>query len=58
MSLLAATTDKKALAILAGMLPLFGQLDRLPMGAADAYAAREAENLIRGIIDTNTILES
>lgn len=53
MSLLTDTTEKAAIIALQGMLPCFAQLDRLGMSAADALAARQAENLLRGIVENS-----
>lgn len=53
MSLLSENTERKAIRQLSGILPIFGRLDAYKMSAQDARAAREAENLIRGIIETN-----
>jgi len=51
MSRLAKTTEPKALRVLLHTLPFFGQLEHLRMSAQDAFDARQAENLLRGIIE-------
>jgi len=51
MSRLADTTERKALRVLLRTLPFFGQLETLRMSAQDAFDARQAENLLRGIIE-------
>jgi hypothetical protein len=54
MSLLSENTQPEALRVLLRTLPFFGQLEKMRMSAADAFAARQAENLLRGIIESNT----
>jgi len=53
MSNLSATTSKKALKVLAKTLRYFRELQVLGLTAADDFDARAAENLIRGILETN-----
>lgn len=53
MSILHDTTEPAALALLAQALPLFEGLARLHMGKEDAFEARKAENLVRGILECN-----
>jgi hypothetical protein len=53
MSILHDTTEPAALVLLAQALPLFEGLAGLHMGKEDAFEARKAENLIRGILECN-----
>jgi hypothetical protein len=53
MSILHDTTEPAALALLAHALPFFEGLAGLHMNKDDAFEARKAENLIRGILETN-----
>lgn len=53
MSKLSATTQRKAIVLLARCLPNLEALEELNMSAADAFSARRAENLIKSIIETN-----
>jgi len=53
MSQLANKTEKKALKVLANTLRFFENTNLLFMNAEDAFKAREAENTLRGIIETN-----
>lgn len=53
MSILANDTEKKALKVLANTLRFFENTNLLFMSAEDAEKAREAENILRGIIETN-----
>jgi len=53
MSILANTTEKDALKILARTLKYFDNLSCLAMTSEDAFAAREAERQIQSIIETN-----
>lgn len=53
MSILANHTERKALKVLANTLRHFNETADLEMNAIDACQAREAENLIRGIIENN-----
>jgi hypothetical protein len=57
MSRLAETTEKAAIAVIQRMLPCFGQLDSLGMSAQDAFDARAAENLLRGIVESSPHFE-
>jgi len=52
MSNLARKTERKALKVLANTLRFFEGTAELDMTAPDAFKAREAENIIRGIIET------
>jgi len=51
MSTLAPQTEIKALQVLAQCLPYFDELANLAMTSEDAFSARQAENLIRCIIE-------
>ncbi len=53
MSNLSDKTEKKALKILSKTLRFFDELRDLDMTAYDDYDATSAENLIRGILQTN-----
>ena len=53
MSNLAQQTERKAIKILANTLKEFDKLSSLNMTNTDAIDSRSAENLIRGIIETN-----
>ena len=53
MSKLADKTDRKALASLAKTLRFFDDTADLNMTAIDAFKSREAENIIRSIIENN-----
>ena len=53
MSHLAKKTGKKALKVLANTLRFFEDTNLLFMTAEDAFSAKEAENTLRGIIETN-----
>jgi hypothetical protein len=57
MSHLAETTEKAAITVIQKMLPRFGQLDSLGMSAQDAFDARAAENLLRGIVESSPYYE-
>ena len=52
MSNLARKTERKALKVLANTLRFFEGTAELDMTAPDAFKAREAENIIWGIIET------
>ena len=51
MSNLAKKTERKALKVLANTLRFFEGTAELDMTAPDAFKARAAENIIRGIIE-------
>lgn len=53
MSILAHKTERKALRILGKTLKFFDQTALLNMSATDAEEARQAENRIKGIIESN-----
>lgn len=53
MSLLTHTTEKAAIIVLQGILPRFGELDRLGMSEADAFEVRKAENLLRAVVESS-----
>ncbi|MDP9047203.1 MAG: hypothetical protein M3N14_03645 [Bacteroidota bacterium] len=53
MSNLANKTELKALKVLANTLRFFQETANLNMTATDAFQVREAENLIKGIIENN-----
>ncbi len=53
MSILADKTEKAALLVLTRCLKYFDQLEKLEMTAYDAFAARNAEATIKGIIGRN-----
>ena len=57
MSRLTETTEKAAIAVIQKVLPCFGQLDSLGMSAQDAFDARQAENLLRGIVQSSPYYE-
>lgn len=57
MSRLAETTEKDAIVVIQRMLPCFGQLGSLGMSAEDAFDARTAENLLRGIVESSPYFE-
>jgi len=54
MSLLSENTQPEALRVLLRTLPFFRQLEKMRISTTDAFAARQAENLLRGIIESNT----
>lgn len=53
MSILHDSTEPAALALLAKALPFFEGLGGLHMTKEDAFEARKAENLVRGILEAN-----
>ncbi|MDB5158302.1 MAG: hypothetical protein JWR50_3009 [Mucilaginibacter sp.] len=53
MSNLAKKTERKALKVLANTLRFFEGTAKLDMTATDAFKAREAENILKGIIEAN-----
>lgn len=53
MSNLANKTERKVLKVLAKTLRFFDDTENLDMTAEDAFQAREAENIIKGIIERN-----
>jgi len=53
MSNLANKTERKALKVLANTLRFFEGTANLDMTATDAFKARQAENILKGIIETN-----
>ena len=53
MSNLSAHTEEKAIAVLAACVLLFEKLCYMDMTAQDASDARKAENLLKGIIESN-----
>jgi len=53
MSILAQTTERKAITVLNRVLPIFDRLDHVAMSAADAHDTTTALNLIRRIIESN-----
>ncbi|EHQ24273.1 hypothetical protein [Mucilaginibacter paludis] len=53
MSILANKTEKAAVKTIARCLKYLDGLSDLEMTAEDAFAAREAERLIKGIMETN-----
>jgi hypothetical protein len=53
MSILSELTDRRAVRELAKALRHFGKLDFLCMSDADEKCARQAENLLREIIESN-----
>lgn len=57
MSRLAETTEKAAIAVIQKLLPCFGQLGSFGMSAQDAFDARAAENLLRGIVESSPYYE-
>ena len=53
MSILAQTTERKAVTTLKKVLPIFERLDHVAMSAADAFDTVTALNLIRRVIESN-----
>jgi hypothetical protein len=53
MSNLAGTTERKALKVWANTLRFFEGTHNLSMTATDAFKAREAENILQGIMEAN-----
>ena len=53
MSHLASTTERKAIKVLANTLRFFDDTNLLFVSAEDAQKAREAENILRSIIQDN-----
>jgi hypothetical protein len=53
MSILAENTEKRAIKELAKVLKHFGRLDPFGMSAQDTYDSRQAEHLIRAVIESN-----
>lgn len=53
MSILAQTTERKAVTTLKKVLPIMERLDSVAMTAADAYDIATALNLIRRVIESN-----
>jgi hypothetical protein len=53
MSILAQTTERKAVTTLKKVLPIFERLDHAAMSAADAHDTTTALNLIRRVIESN-----
>jgi len=53
MSILSNKTERKAIKILANTLRFFGHTDMLFVSGEDAFKAKEAENILRGIIESN-----
>ena len=53
MSILAQTTERKAVTTLKKVLPIMERLDHVAMTSADAYDIATALNLIRRVIESN-----
>lgn len=53
MSILAQTTERRAITVLAKLLPFFDRLDKVAMTAEDALDTATARNLIKRVIDSN-----
>ncbi|MFP5438876.1 MAG: hypothetical protein ACLGH8_13905 [Bacteroidia bacterium] len=53
MSILAQTTDRKAVTTLKKVLPIMERLDNVAMSAADAFDTAPPLNLIRRVIESN-----
>ncbi|ANI90127.1 hypothetical protein A9P82_13035 [Arachidicoccus ginsenosidimutans] len=53
MSILSQHTEEKVIAVLAECIILFEKLYYLHMTAQDAFDARTAENLLKGIVESN-----
>jgi hypothetical protein len=53
MSILSNKTEKKAIKVLANTLRFFSNTDLLFVSNEDALKAKEAENILRGIIENN-----
>jgi len=53
MSILSNKTEKKAIKVLANTLRFFSNTDLLFVSNEDAFKAKEAENILRGIIEHN-----
>jgi hypothetical protein len=53
MSILAQTTERKAITVLKKVLPYFERLDTVAMTAEDDFDTTTALNLIRRVIESN-----
>lgn len=53
MSILAQTTERRAITVLSKVLPYFERLDHVAMSAADAHDTAAALNLIKRVIESN-----
>jgi hypothetical protein len=53
MSNLATKTERKAIKVLANTLRFFTDTDLLFVSAADAFAIRHAEMMLRAVIESN-----
>ena len=53
MSILAQTTERKAVTTLKKVLPIMERLDHVAMSTANAFDAATALNLIRRVIESN-----
>jgi len=53
MSVLAQTTERKAITVLKKVLPYFDRLEKVAMTAEDDFDATTARNLIRRVIESN-----
>jgi hypothetical protein len=53
MSIVAQTTERKAVTTLKKVLPIMERLDHVAMSAADALDTATALNLIRRVIESN-----
>jgi len=53
MSVLAQTTERKAVTTLKKVLPIMERLDHVAMSAADAFDTATALNLIKRVIESN-----
>lgn len=53
MSILAQQTERKAIKVIANTLRFFDQTDLLFISAEDAHKAKEAENILRSIVERN-----
>lgn len=53
MSILAKITERRAITVLAKLLPYFDRLDTVAMTAEDAFDTATARNLIKRVIESN-----
>lgn len=53
MSILSKRTERKAIKLLANTLRFFSNTDLLFVSNEDAFKVKEAENILRGVIENN-----
>lgn len=58
MSILAKKTEERAIELLAECIVLFEKLEHLEMTAQDGFDARTPENLLRTIVENNSVAEA